>query len=56
MAAKLFVLPELELRLMFHVKHQAASISPADTLLVVAGGRGPKLEWLHSVSGGKKIY
>lgn len=56
MAAKLFVLPELELRLMFHVKHQAAALSPAATLLVVAGGRGPKLEWLHSVSGGKKIY
>lgn len=56
MAAKLFVLPELELRLMFHVKHQAAALSPTDTSLVVAGGRGPKLEWLHSVSGGKKIY
>lgn len=56
MAAKLFVLPELELRVMFHVKHHTVALSPADTLLVVAGGRGPKLEWLHSVSGGKKIY
>lgn len=36
---------------MFHVKHHAA-----DTLLVVAGGRGPKTEWLHSVSSDKKIY
>ena len=51
MADKLFVLPELELRVMFHVKHHAA-----DTLLVVAGGRGPKTEWLHSVSSDKKIY
>ena len=42
MAAKLFVLPELELRVMFHVKHHAAALSPADALLVVAGGRGPK--------------
>ena len=50
MAAKLFVLPELELRVMFHVKHHSAALSPADTLLVVAGGRGPKTEWLHSVS------
>ena len=56
MAAKLFVLPELELRVMFHVKHHAAALSPADTLLVVAGGRGPKTDWLHSVSSGKKIY
>ena len=56
MAAKLFVLPELELRVMFHVKHHAAALSPADTLLVVAGGRGPKTEWLHSVSSDKKIY
>lgn len=56
MADKLFVLPELELRVMFHVKHHTAAFSPADTLLVVAGGRGPKTEWLHSVSSGKKIY
>ena len=56
MAAKLFVLPELELRVMFHVKHHAAALYPADTLLVVAGGRGPKTDWLHSVSSGKKIY
>ena len=56
MADKLFVLPELELRVMFHVKHHAAALSPADTLLVVAGGRGPKTEWLHSVSSDKKIY
>ena len=44
MADKLFVLPELELRVMFHVKHHTAALSPADTLLVVAGGRGPKTE------------
>lgn len=56
MADKLFVLPELELRVMFHVKHHAAASSPADTLLVVAGGRGPKTEWLHSISNGKKVY
>lgn len=41
---------------MFHVKHHAAVLSPADTLLVVAGGRRPKTEWLHSISSGKKIY
>ena len=52
MADKLFVLPELELCVMFHVKHHAAVLSPADTLLVVAGGRGPKTEWLHSISSG----
>ncbi|WP_293695174.1 thiamine diphosphokinase [uncultured Phascolarctobacterium sp.] len=56
MAAKLFVLPELELRVMFHVKHHAAALSPNEDLLVVAGGRGPQNEWLHSVSSGKKIY
>lgn len=56
MADKLFVLPELELRVMFHVKHHTVALSPADTLLVVAGGRGPKIEWLHSISSGKKIY
>ena len=38
MADKLFVLPELELRVMFHVKHYTVALSPADTLLVVAGG------------------
>lgn len=55
MADKLFVLPELELRVMFHVKHHTAAFSPADILLVVAGGRGPKTDWLHSDSSGKKI-
>ena len=55
MADKLFVLPELEARVMFHVKHNAAALFPADTLMVVAGGRGPKTEWLHSISTGKKI-
>lgn len=56
MTDKLFVLPELELRVMFHVKHHAAALSPAADLLVVAGGRGPEPEWLHNVSCGKKIY
>ena len=56
MAAKLFVLPELELSVMFHVKHHSAALSPAEELLVVAGGRRPHNEWLHSVSSGKKIY
>lgn len=42
MADKLFVLPELELRVMFHVKHHAVALSPDDTLLVVAGGRRTK--------------
>ena len=56
MTDKLFVLPELELRVMLHVKQHAAALFNTDTLLVVAGGRRPKTEWLHSVSSGKKIY
>ena len=60
-------LPELQLAVMFHVKHhstdrdangdvsrETSALSP--TLLVVAGGRAPQAEWLRAVSSGKAVY
>ena len=58
-----------ELKLMFHVKHQAqmaaaeANVSretltpsPAPELLVVAGGRAPQPDWLRSAANGRSVY
>ena len=51
MADKLFVLPELELRVMFDVQKQ-----PGDTFVGVGGRRRPQKEWLARGSSDKKIY
>lgn len=63
MDAKKFSLPELELKVMFHVKHSSActddkAVSPclATDLLVVAGGRAPQGAWLRSVGLNRTVY
>lgn len=63
MDAKKFSLPELELKVMFHVKHSPActddkAVSPclATDLLVVAGGRAPQGAWLRSVGLNRTVY
>lgn len=55
MESKLFVLPQLKLRVMFHVKHGTA-LSPVEDILLVAGGRAPRLSWLQQVAAGKALY
>lgn len=55
MESKLFVLPQLKLRVMFHVKHYG-SVSPVADLLLIAGGRAPQTAWLQQIAAGKKIY
>ncbi len=55
MNSKLFVLPQLKLRVMFHVKHSTA-LSPAADKLLVAGGRAPQTLWLQQAAVGKDIY
>ncbi len=55
MESKLFVLPQLKLRVMFHVKHGTALL-PVGDILLVAGGRAPRLSWLQQVAAGKALY
>lgn len=55
MESKLFVLPQLKLRVMFHVKHVEPFFTVAD-LLLVAGGRAPQLSWLQQVAADKALY
>ena len=66
MSTKNFSLPELQLTTMFHVKHRfderivdydvSRETSASPTLVVVAGGRAPQLEWLKCVSAGNIVY
>lgn len=66
MSTKIFSLPGLQLTTMFHVKHSSAGkeadgdvsreTSTSPTLLVVAGGRAPSIEWLKAVSVGRPVY
>ena len=66
MRTKIFSLPELQLSAMFHVKHCAddgevdydvsRETSATPTLVVVAGGRAPQLEWLKSASAQNAVY
>ena len=66
MRTKIFSLPELQLSAMFHVKHCAddgevdydvsRETSTTPTLVVVAGGRAPQLEWLKSASAQNAVY
>lgn len=55
MESKLFVLPQLKLRVMFHVKH-GTTLSNAIDMLLVAGGRAPQLSWLQQMVAGKALY
>ena len=55
MESKLFVLPQLKQRVMFHVKHSTA-LSPTRDILLVAGGRAPQLSWLQQMVAGKALY
>ena len=66
MKTKILSLPELQLAAMFHVKHSADNggmdydvsreTSAFHTLVVVAGGRAPKAEWLKAVSAKHAVY
>lgn len=66
MRTKMFSLPEVQLTTMFHVKHSSddrvmdddvsRETSASPTLVVVAGGRAPQLEWLKCVSAGNIVY
>ena len=57
MISKKFIVPDLELKVMFHVKHQAEAItSAASDLLVVAGGRVPQKTWLQAIAQEKQLY
>ena len=66
MRTKIFSLPELQLKAMFHVKHYAddgevdddvsRETSATPTIVVVAGGRAPQLEWLKSASAQNSVY
>lgn len=66
MSTKRFSLPELQLLTMFHVKHStddgemdydvSRETSALPTLIVVAGGRAAKAEWLKSVITKHAVY
>lgn len=63
MDIKKFSLPELELKVMFHVKHLPADAAckaqpraSLPDLLVVAGGRAPQGAWLRSVGAQRAVY
>lgn len=66
MSTKIFSLPELDIKAMFHVKHSEQAAEAIDnvsretsafpTLVVVAGGRAPASEWLKQVSTGCSVY
>lgn len=63
MAEKEFFLPDVELNVMFHVKHSSDCINKCATfpgsvkdILVVAGGREPERSWLKTVSTNKKVF
>lgn len=69
MVTQEFTLPELQCKVMFHVKHgkqentaerdvsrETISASPAPALLVVAGGRRPADIWLQAAALNRAVY